>query len=444
VFIKKANVRVVAFVVLVLLLSTLAWAQQPPMTKFDRDRLQEVLTLVAGDVQKHYYDPKFHGLDWGATIAKAKAEINSETSMNMGMSHIAAALDTLNDSHTFFTPPRHANRYDYGWQYEMVGDHCFVTHVRPNSDADTKGVKSGDELLGLNGFSPNRENLWKMQYVFNVLRPQPALRLDLRDPGGQQRTVDVLAKIREGKRVADISGGGNGNDIWDLIREEEGQDHLTRVRSAEFGDQLMVLKIPEFTFTLTEVEGMIGKARKHQALVLDLRGNPGGYVDSLRFLLGGMFENEVKIADRVGRKEHKPEVAKPSHNPFTGKLIVLVDSKSASAAELFARVVQLEKRGVVIGDRSSGSVMEARHYEEKVGADTVIFFGASITDSDLIMTDGQSLEHHGVTPNEIALPTGKDLAAGRDPLMAHAAELLGVKLSPEDAGKLFPYEWQPQ
>jgi carboxyl-terminal processing protease len=442
--IRKANIRLVAFVVVVLLLSTLGLAQQPPMTKFDRDRLQEILHLVAGDVQKHYYDPKFHGLDWDATIAKAKTEINNETSMNMGMSHIAAALDSLNDSHTFFSPPRHANRYDYGWQYQMVGDHCFVTHVRPNSDADTKGVKSGDELLGLNGFTPNRDNLWKMQYVFNILRPQPALRLDLQSPGGQPRKVDVLAKIREGKRVADISSGGNGNDFWDLIREGEREDHLIRIRSAEFGDQLLVLKVPEFSFTLSEADDMIGKARKHQALILDLRGNPGGYVEALRFLLGGMFENEVKIADRVGRKEHKPEVAKPAHNPFTGKLIVLVDSNSASAAELFARVVQLEKRGVVIGDRSSGSVMESRHYGEQVGADTVIFFGASITEADLIMTDGQSLEHHGVMPNEIALPTGKDLASGRDPVMAHAADLLGVKLSPEDAGKLFPYEWQPQ
>ncbi len=442
-FIRKGSVRLTKVVGVVLLLSMLGWPQQPPMTKFDRDRTQEVLQLVASDVQKHYYDPKFHGLDWNATIAEAKKRIDSETSTNMALSHIAAALDKLDDSHTFFIPPRHANRFDYGWQYQMIGDHCFVTQVRPGSDAEIKGVKPGDEILGLNGFAPNRDILWKMQYVFNVLRPQPALRLDLQDPAGQQRKVDVAAKVREGKRVTDLTGGSNGSDIWDLIREEETQGHLMRARSAEFGDQLLVLKVPEFAFSPTEVEGMIGKARKHQALILDLRGNPGGYVDTLKDMLSGMFENEVKIADRVGRKEHKPEVAKPSHNPFTGKLVVLVDSKSASAAEMFARVVQLEKRGVVIGDRSSGSVMEARHYEEKIGLDTVIFFGVSVTESDLIMTDGQSLEHKGVTPNVIVLPTAKDLAADRDPVMAHAAELLGVKLTPEDAGKLFPYEWQP-
>jgi carboxyl-terminal processing protease len=202
--------------------------------------------------------------------------------------------------------------------------------------------------------------------------------------------------------------------------------------------------VPEFFFSMGEVESMIGKARKHTNLIVDLRGNPGGSVETLKYLVGGVFDKEVKIADRKGRKDAKPDVAKSLHNPFTGKIVVLVDSKSASAAELFARMMQLEKRGTVVGDRSSGSVMESRHYNERLGTDTVVFYGASITEWDLIMADGKSLEHGGVTPDEIVLPSALDLANGRDPVLAHAADLLGVKLSAEDAGKAFPYEWPPQ
>lgn len=58
------------------------------------------------------------------------------------------------------------------------------------------------------------------------------------------------------------------------------------------------------------------------------------------------------------------------------------------------------------------------------------------------MKDGQSLERIGVTPDEIKLPVPADLAAKRDPVLAYAASLLGVTLTPEKAGALFPLEWR--
>ncbi len=57
------------------------------------------------------------------------------------------------------------------------------------------------------------------------------------------------------------------------------------------------------------------------------------------------------------------------------------------------------------------------------------------------MSDGKSLEKVGVTPDELILPTGADLAAGRDAVISRAAEVLGFKISSEMAGALFPVEW---
>jgi carboxyl-terminal processing protease len=155
-----------------------------------------------------------------------------------------------------------------------------------------------------------------------------------------------------------------------------------------------------------------------------------------------MFDHEVKIADRVRRNGVKTEWTKSrGAKTFTGKLVVLIDSESASASEVFARIVQLEKRGVVVGDLSSGSVMESRMYPHSIGAMAITFYGSSVTEADLLMSDGKSLERVGVVPDTRILPTPSDLAAGRDPALANAAGLVGIKLTPEEAGKLFPVEW---
>jgi len=430
--------RLLLLVFLSFIGSTVPQARAQKISSLDRGRALSMLDNVAKDIQKHYYDSNFHGTDWNAIVLKAKEQIQSESSLNMAMADIAQAVVSLNDSHTFFIPPPRPFAHTYGFQTEIVGDRCYVLRVRPGTDAEDKGLKPGDEVASWEGFTPNRDTLWKIQYRYNLLRPTPGVRVLLRDPQGQQRQVDVKAKVVQHAKLQDLTG----NNIWGLIRDAETEEALRRPRWAEAGDEVAILKLPEFLVDLSEVESIIHKARKYPALILDLRGNPGGAVESLKFLLGGMFEKDITVAQRVGRKEFKPEVASSRHRgAFSGKLVVLMDSRSASAAELFARIVQLEKRGVVVGDRSSGSVMEAKRYSYSQGDDVRVFYGAEITEADLIMSDGKSLEHVGVTPDEEVLPTAQDLAAGRDSVLSHAAALLGAKLTPEDAGKLFPYIW---
>jgi C-terminal processing protease CtpA/Prc len=415
---------------------------QQKMDSYNRDRARAILRDAYDNVKKHYYDPKFHGVDIDARFHQEDEKILAADSLSVSFGDIAGFLDSLNDSHTFFNPPARPYRIDYGYRMQMYGEDCFVTRVRPGTDAESK-LHPGDQVLGYNKYNVTRDDFWKMSYYFNSLSPMRVSMLEIRDPAGQTRDLTIDAKVRELKKVLDLTGQGGGDDFWDMIREEQNSGHNMRQRWVDAGD-VMIWKMPEFFVEDREVDHIFDDARKHKTLILDLRGNPGGAVTTLDRVIGNLFDHDVKIADRVGRKALKPEIAKKRGNdPFAGKLIVLVDSKSASCAELFPRVMQLEHRGTIIGDRTQGAVMEAVHYGGSQGADTKIFYGFSITEADLTMKDGKSLEHTGVTPDEIILPTAQDLASGRDPVLARALELAGYKVDPVAAGKMFPFEWLP-
>ena len=401
-----------------------------------------MLSIIKEDLKKNYYDPTFHGVDIDASFKAAAEKIKQAQSLGQTFGIIAQTLIDLDDSHTFFLPPGRSQKTEYGWQMQMIGDKCYVIAVKPGSDAEAKGLKEGDEVYSVDGLGPIRENFWKLKYMYHALRPRPGMHLVIIKPDGKEQERDVMAKVKQGKQVMDLTGSGGGADIWNLVRESENASRLHRQRYVEMGDDLFIWKMPEFDLPKESVDDFVNKFRKKKGLVLDLRGNHGGYEETLQRLLSNFFDHDVKIGDLRRRKETKPLVAKTrGEHVFTGQLVVLIDSESGSAAELFARVVQLEKRGTVIGDRSAGAVMRAKAYPHELGVDTVVPYGVSITDADIIMTDGKSLERVGVIPDEIKLPTAADLAARRDPVLAYAASLLGVKLDPEKAGGLFPIEW---
>lgn len=432
---KYYLVRVVLFVVA----GFSAASVSAQFTNLGKAEAQDILKIAKDEVRKHYYDTTYHGINLDAHFKKAEEQIKTAQNTGQLFGIIAQTLLDFNDSHLYFIPPARANKTEYGFEMTAHGEGVFIAAVKPGSDVEKKGVKVGDQVWKLNGFPATREQLWILRYLFYTLRPRPSLNLVIQSPEQAPRTVEVLAKIQSGKQVKDLT---NTIDFNEYIRDAETEERERRDRYEKLGEDIFIWKMTSFAVEENSLDTMLGRARKCKSLILDLRGNGGGYVSTLQRLIGSVFDREIKIGERTGRKEMKPIIAKKRGGPFEGKIIVLIDSRSASASEIFARVLQLEKRGLVIGDRSAGAVMEARGYSHRLGIDTVIPYGFSVTDADLIMSDGKSLEHRGVIPDEILLPTAKDVAAARDLVLARAVALLGGKLTPEVAGKMFPIEWR--
>jgi carboxyl-terminal processing protease len=406
---------------------------------FERERGRQMLNVIKADIKKNYYDPTLHGIDIDARFKAADEKIKQAGTVGQVQAIIAQTLIDFDDSHLFFIPPEKANRTEYGWRMKMVGDKPMIIAIQPGSDAEAKGLKPGDEIYSIDGFGPTRDNFWKMKYFYYALRPKPLVKLVLFNPEGVQREVEVRSKVKEGRRVKDVF-----EDVGEIIRESENEAHLSRHRFYDELPEVFIWKMPQFDLSESEVDSIIDRAKKHKAIIIDLRGNGGGLELTQLRLVGNFFDHDIKVGDIKRRTETKPLIAKTrgANNIFKGQLVVIVDSESGSSSEIFARVIQMEKRGVVVGDRTAGAVMRARQYQYEAGLDVVALYGVSITDADLIMTDGKSLEKRGVTPDELLLVSPAALSKGRDPVLARAAALVGAKLDPEKAGSLFPIEWR--
>jgi carboxyl-terminal processing protease len=402
----------------------------PQLSSFDRGNSQSMLKQIKEDLTKNYYDPTFHGMDVEKTFSEASERLKAAKTVGEASAILADTLLRLDDSHTKFYPPERLTRVEYGWSAKMIGDAAFVSRVKKGSDAERKGLAVGDRVLAWNRFEPTRANLWQIKYVYRHIRPQQLQRVIVRKPAGSEQSIDVESDVQE-------------RPIGNLEEElrKEMDDYRTPFDfERPIGDTLVVAMS---SFGDPNVVGrFMKKARDYKNLVLDLRDNGGGYVVAIDMLLSWCFDHDVKVAVEKTRKGEETEVAKGRKEAFAGRIVVLVDSQSASASEVTARVMQLEKRGTVIGDRTAGAVMTSRVFGHSLGHDlygigSIAFFGTSITVGDVRMSDGGTLEKVGVTPDEVVLPSGADLASGRDPVLARAIAFLGGTMSPEQAGHFY-------
>jgi carboxyl-terminal processing protease len=437
--------RATACVLVTVLAGAGVLAQAPQITTMQRAQARQMLRTIRDALKNDYYDPAFHGIDVVEHFKAAEKKLDAAESTGRAYATIAQALIDFGDSHTFFLPPEVPATFEYGWQMAIVGDACLVLGVKPGSDAEAKGLRAGDRVLEVEGLPPSRADLWKMRYSLHLLNPRRRVRLMVQTAGGAPRPLEIETKVTPRPKEIRV----NIDSVMDGIMSDFDEISIKRVNRVERIGSVVVWRLEAFDFPPAQVDRQFDAVVKGATdLIIDLRGNPGGLVKTLEELGGRLFDRDVKIADLKSRKSTKPSMAKKGKNPFMGRIVALVDSESASAAEILARVLQLEQRGVVIGDRTAGSVMVggmAMSAVQLISASdeiSLLPYGFSVTVADVLMKDGKSLERAGVTPDELLLPTPEDLAGGRDPVLARAAAVLGVTLDATAAGKLFPLTWK--
>jgi carboxyl-terminal processing protease len=411
-------------------LAVAARAAAPPQRELDTVR--DMLRPVKETLRTEYYDPSFTGIAFHAIFADAEQRLATARNVSEATAIIAQAVVNLGDSHTYFIPPARPAKVKYGWQLRTVGANVHVGAVQPGSDAEKQGIRPGERVLAVNGMPATRESLRLLRYLLLGLRPVPTVTVRLQSPDSTAREVQFASEIKIQPRTLSLVDGA---DWLRLTLESEDAESKLRSRFHELAAGVLLWKLAAFMDDDDVQEGL-RKAADYPHVILDLRGNPGGRASTVLNAIGAFLNRKETIGQVKRRDKSEPLVAE-SHRSIKGKLYVLVDGDSASAAEIFARAMQLAQRAVLFGDRTAGFVNEGRQFVLNGGlSTTAILYGVVVTSGAVVMQDGRALEKAGVEPDVWLVPSSKDLFAGHDPVLASAAKLAGVPLTAQQAGDI--------
>jgi C-terminal processing protease CtpA/Prc len=414
------------------------YAQSPAgetLNTNDAKQSREMGLAMLGEMkeilEEHYYDRKFRGVDLKARFQAAKDQIKTLNYNWQIFRVLAKFLLDLNDSHTRFILPPRTDHFEYGFTTQMFGYKCLVVTVKKGSDAEAKGLRVGDEILNIGRFTPTRRDLWKITYLIYKLDPSRTVALKVRTIDGQEAQITVAARTMTEKEYQEES------------KKRKDDKPVKPFKCQEVNAELIACKLYTFSIETNQIDKMMKEIGQHKKLILDLRGNHGGYVTTEKCLTSYLFDHEVKMAEEITRKKTEIRMSgSKKDKAFKGELIILVDSNSESASEMLARVVQLEQRGKIMGDATSGALMTSitvgllgRLSSSTIFARTPYLM--SVTIGDIIMKDGNRVEGVGVMPDESIVPTGIALRLKVDPILAHAATRLGARLTPEQAGEFY-------
>lgn len=399
----------------------------------EKARAKQILKIVAKDVEKNYYDPDLKGLKWSELNSQAVEMIDNSKSVGEIYTTIFGLIDRINDSHTMFLAPGHVSRPQFGFEAKAYGNEIYVTKIKKKGAAEAAGLQLGDRIVLVSGFDAERQSFDKMMLFFHALQPVTQLDLVIKRGKSAPQQIAVKAKIISSSMVYDLT---NDLNIWDLIMDSENDENENKFSfiKGEANDGVGYLAVKSFAIPPESIGDFATLAGKAKAVIIDLRGNFGGSIDTLATFAGHFVSEPDSMADIVTRKKTEPLKIKPSRGAYSVPMVVLVDSQSSSAAEMFARYFQSTHKATIIGDQTAGRVVASRFFHEQIGTDRVVPFGVQISVGKVLFPNNEDLEGKGVTPDQMCLPTAEDLHDGKDACYSVAMSLLRKQLGLPEKG----------
>lgn len=266
--------------------------------------------------------------------------INPEQFMRAG---IEGMLNTL-DPYTIFIDGDKKDEIDLitngkyggvGISIGVRGNSVTVVEVLDGYSAQRQGIRIGDEIIAADSVKITPENI---DDVSKLVKGEPGTPVNLTIVRNEERDTINFNLIREEVIVKNLTYYGfmpeNSNNVYLKLSS------FSRSAASEVLDALKELK-----------------AKKEiKSIVLDLRGNPGGLLDVAADICDKFLPKGDLIVTTKGRDDANINHYYADQEPIVGKsrLVVLINSGSASASEIVAGAIQDHDRGVIVGTKSYG------------------------------------------------------------------------------------------
>lgn len=319
---------------------------------------------------------------------------------------IAGLVKSFGDPYTVYMPPADAEQFaeDISGNFSGVGmevglrDNVItVIAPLPETPAAKAGIQTGDIITKIDDTSTENMGV------------DEAVRLIRGDKGTEVR----ISIYRQGEAA--------------LIEKTIVRDtiNIPTLETSVEGDVFVVRLYSFNALAEAKMREAIEQFKKggHQKLVLDLRGNPGGFLESA-VAIAGYFLPSGKVVVRESFGEGKDEqVYRTSGRQLTElapeNFVVLIDGGSASASEILAGALSEHNAATTIGDKTfgKGSVQELVNLPDKSAL--------KVTIARWLTPEGVSFSEGGLEPDVKILRTPQDAAAGKDPQKEAALKWLG-------------------
>jgi len=237
--------------------------------------------------------------------------------------------------------PLQGNFEGIGISFNIYKDTLLITSIIPGGPSEKVGIRAGDRIVSVDGDNIAGTGITNSD-VFDMLR------------GEKGTTVEIKIMRRSADEMLDFT----------IIRDKIPIYSLDA--SYMLDNETGFIKLNKFSATTTEeftqaVEEL--KSQKMRNLILDLRGNGGGYLKTAIEIADHFLDGNKMIVYTDGMNDPRREYKSTSKGVFTeGNLVILVDESSASASEIVSGAVQDWDRGLIVGRRSFGKGLVQKPY----------------------------------------------------------------------------------